>query len=655
MNDLFPYGVVLLLQFSDTRAELLEKCSKIRSLGMNTVVFYPPLFYRDGQMDCSRQLELLDVLAECGLSGIAELTGQVFNLEFMSDEDFLPEYLVVNRDGLPEPGQNGLGELNYHHPEVKSALQKFFRFTVNAFKDHPALAAYDVWNQTHFKSFDSYTLAAFREFLQKKYGNIEELNRAWMKSYRSFERIRLDPVTWASFVPDADWEEFRVHDLAEILGDWVRQIKELDQRHPVIADNVMSNTVWSEFDRGTDDWLNARETDRFGISFYPKTGGRLLKDNTPVLRKLTFAGAASAAGEKGFLISELQSHFYSEIFTAERVAPFEIERWICEALFSNCRGCIFWKYEPFKSGFQTGGRGLVLPDGSFTPRADAARRIGDLLKKEPRIAALRPARKAALLYDRHSNFTVKAVNTRIRQIIGDDQVVRALCGAADACYALNIPFEVVIPEQISSLPDGVDLLILPYPISLEDSAVEAVRAFLERGGSVLAAWPCNDISGSGRLNTAVPGGELNPLIGVRALDHVEGTLDGTKLELQLVEICDGTTVLCRSDEGYPLATRRNGFFFAAANPFLLSGETGKNFCREFIRSAAPSYQAAPHIERAYAPDGTEFLFVSNEEGLPEYKLETAGEAELIFGKGSLCREKDAFILKDACNAVLRIR
>ena len=76
MNDRFPYGVVLLLQFSDTRAELLEKCRKIRSLGMNSVVFYPPLFYREGKMDCSRQLELLDVLAKCGLAGIAELTGQ---------------------------------------------------------------------------------------------------------------------------------------------------------------------------------------------------------------------------------------------------------------------------------------------------------------------------------------------------------------------------------------------------------------------------------------------------------------------------------------------------------------------------------------------------------------------------------------------------
>ena len=653
MKNSFPYGVVLLLQLSDTRAELLEKCRKIRSLGMNTVVFYPPLFYQDGKMACSKQLELLDALEECGLAGIAELTGQIYNLEFVSDEDFRPEYLVVDQHGLPAPGQNGLGELNYHHPEVKKALSAFFEFTVKAFKDHPALAAYDVWNETHFKSFDPYTLAAFQEFLRKKYETIDKLNRTWMKSYRTFERIRLDPVTWASFAPEADWEEFRVHDLAEILGSWVKEIKAIDPVHPVIADNVMSNTVWSEFDRGTDDWLNAQKTDRFGISFYPKTGGRLLKDNTAVLRKLTFAGAASAAGEKGFLISELQSHFYSEIFTAERVAPVEIERWICEALFSNCRGCVFWKYEPFKSGFQTGGRGLVLPDGTFTPRADAARRIGDLLQKEPRIASLNPARKAALLYDRHTNFTVKALNTRIRHIIGDDQPVRALCGAADACYSLNIPFEVVIPEQITSLPDEVDLLILPYPISLKDSAVDAVKAFLARGGKVLAAWPCNEISEARRLNTAIPGGALNPLIGLRGLDHVEGLLKGSKIELQLTEVCDGTTVLCRSDEGYPLLTCKDGFFFAAANPFLLTGETGKNFSREFIRSAVPQYTLSPHIEHAYASDGTEFLFISNEENISEYKLDPAKNLELIFGKGTLCRENEAYLLKDACNAILR--
>lgn len=100
-KQVFPYGVVLLLQISDTKEELLEKCRKIRSLGMNTVVFYPPLFYRNGKMDCSKQLELLDILAECGLSGIAELTGQIYNLEFMSDEEFRTEYLVTDPSGLP--------------------------------------------------------------------------------------------------------------------------------------------------------------------------------------------------------------------------------------------------------------------------------------------------------------------------------------------------------------------------------------------------------------------------------------------------------------------------------------------------------------------------------------------------------------------------
>ncbi|MBQ8753616.1 MAG: beta-galactosidase [Lentisphaeria bacterium] len=652
MKNHFPYGVVLLLQLSDTRQELLEKCRKIRSLAMNTVVFYPPLFYKEGKMDCSKQLELLDVLEECGLSGVAELTGQVYNLEFMSDEDFRPEYLVTDKDGLPAPGQNGLGELNYHHPAVRTALQKFFDFTVNAFKDHPALAAYDVWNETHFKSFDSFTLQEFRTFLREKYITIEELNRIWMKSYRTFDNIRLDPVTWASFAPEADWEEFRVRDLAAILADWVKQVKAIDPHHPVIADNVMSNTVWSEFDRGTDDWLTAEKVDRFGISFYPKTGGRLLKDNSPSLRKLTFAGAASAAGEKGFLISELQSHFYSEIFTTERVAPHEIERWICEALFSHCTGCIFWKYEPFKSGFQTGGRGLVLPDGTFTARADAAHRIGELLEKEPEIRELHPVRKAALLYDRHTNQTIKAVNTRIRHIIGDDQAVRALCNAAAACYALNLPFEIAIPEQIETLPPEVELLILPYPISLQNHTVKAIKSFLARGGKVLAAWPCNDISESRRLNTMIPGGELNPLIGLRALDNVETSLEGIPLEIQLTELFEGTELLRSSDDGYPLFTRRGNFFFAASNPFLLPSEAGKNLSMEFIRNAAPGYEVSPHIERAYSAQGTEFLFIPNEEKLPEIRLKN-GNWKLIYGAGVLQKENGIVVLKEAYNTILK--
>ena len=658
MFDTFRYGSVALLEEEGTAEEFARTCGAMASLGMNTVVIWPPVFYRNGMPEVGVQRTFLKTAAEYGLGVIVELTGQVSNLEYLPDSQWRREFAVENSDGTKSLMQNGLGELNYNHPEVKKTLRRFLEYVVGELKEEPALCGWDVWNETHFKSYDEWTLDRFRGWLAKKYGVIGALNRSWKKSYTAFSQIRLDPVTWASIVPDTDWEEFRVQSLAEIVTEWAEIVRRIDPVHPVTADNVMSNAVWSEFDRGTDDWKTASAVDCFGISFYPKTGGRLLKENSPCLRTFTFAGAASA-GNGAFMVAEMQSHCYSELFTCERVEPEELIDWNFEALFQGAVGSVCWKWEPFRSGFQLGGRGLVLADGSFSRRAESARRFGEFLKQYPDASRLVPRKTAAVLYDRNTNFAVKAMNNRIRHLIGDDQPARSRLAVAEFCFRRNIPLAVATPEQLLGGAFRLPLLFLPYQVVMTDRLADWILRYVGAGGIVAAGAQFGDVSAGGCLFDNLPGGPLNGLTGVRQSDCREDSFQGVPFELREVEVV-AAEVLVRSDRGLRLLlSRKSGggwFFYLTADvwnlPLVMDQFAA---CMERIAGALPvPVEADCHVEYAAGREA-DYLWVPNYEQRESCRIRLKREAGIVFGSGELEVLPGELCLKHARQVVLRLK
>jgi beta-galactosidase GanA len=503
-------------------------------------------------------------------------------------------------------------------------------------------------------------MTAFQNWLQAKYGAIAALNASWKKSYTEFSQIRHDPVTWASIMPDCDWEEFRTDNLAAISREWTSWIKEIDVERPVIADNVMSNAVWSEFDRGTDDWKLASTVDRFGISFYPKTGGRLLPDNSPWLRSLTFAGAASA-GNGSFVISEMQSHYYSEIFTPERVSPDDLIQWNLEALEHGCAGNIYWKWAPFKTGFQLGGRGLVLADGSLSKRADAAGRLGRLFAEHPDLARLRPECRAAVLYDRWNNLTVKAINNRVKHIIGDDQPVQARYGLYRMCWERNLPLGIVSSEQLESRLAEISVLFLPYQVALDEQSCERLASFVREGGTLVANYPCVDIDRTGRLYEQLPGGPLNELIGAAHRDNL--VIDDIEIqELQL----NGDAEIIAELNGHPLIIRRkigNGqIVYAAAAVWNQAGAGQENHAAlilDLLTQEQPNLIRVESDVHAALCSGADadYLILGNYETLPECRVvlpDGYTDAKPIFGGGDMARHGNTLVFTGVSMAVVKL-
>lgn len=514
------FGSIFLQDPDFSEDRIREGLSRMTEMKMNTVVVWPPVHYENGKRSFKRHLKFLDLAAEYGLKVIIELTGQVVDLEYMTNDIYRDEYGVTDIHGNVLKMQNGLGEMNFNYGKVRTIVAEMFRDTVNAYKKHPALFAWDIWNETHFKSFDKHTLCEFRKWLAKKYGTVGKLNFAWAKTYTEFDQVEFEECLWSSVMPYVDLEDFRTDNIASMVKFLADCVKRYDTVHPVITDNVMSNAVMDEVERGTDDWKISGNTDIYGISFYPKTGGRLLSEEAPWLRCLTFDGARSAGCGK-FFVSEMQSHSYSEIYTAERVSSEEITTWAMEAFSRSAKSVFFWKLYPFRWGQQIGGRGLVLADGSMTERAEAAKRIGEFIRKNPELSgAVRVKSSAGILFDRKNIFNVKAINNRLRGIIGDRQVTESLHGIYKLLFSRNTDVEIVAPVQLDSELGKLKTLFLSYQVALDDSAIAKIEAFVRKGGTLVGSHPFLDIDGEGKLRRNLSGGPLNRILGFKYTDNI---------------------------------------------------------------------------------------------------------------------------------------
>ncbi len=88
------------------------------------------------------------------------------------------------------------------------------------------MTVWDVWNEPHLEPSSYYperlycycpaSLAAFREWLQERYADLDELNATWSRRYSSWRQVA--PPRLFESVPDMmDWREFWFANLARWL------------------------------------------------------------------------------------------------------------------------------------------------------------------------------------------------------------------------------------------------------------------------------------------------------------------------------------------------------------------------------------------------------------------------------------------------------
>ncbi len=482
-----------------------------------------------------------------------ELAGQLSVFEYVPDWAMKEEYHPVKESGEREFGQSSFGFLNYFHPEVEEKICENYRAAAEAYRDFPALIGYDIFNETMFRSFDPYTLRAFREWLHKKYHTIDALNSSWERTYSDWDQICFEKWKWMSIMPEADYGAFRKASIGMFLQVWKAAIEAVDSKHLIIADNIHSTISPScNYARPQDDFDLMRTVGNIGMSFYPKQQRSTMED---ALRWEIFDGFFAASRREGFLISEMQTHIQSLFNYNTCVRPYELKRWCFEAYAGGANGIIYWMWRPFDSGLQTLGRGLVDYQGNPTERYDTAKKIGNALSP---IGTITPCKgKIGILYDPTNDDYSRAITNSYP--VDENLYLLSIFGAYKAMYHENVTTDIITWDELKAY----QTVILTNQILMDASRAKMLSEYVEEGGTVIIDGRFGAIGENAKVLTQLPGGDANSLCGTAYLDadyeKLSFTYNGEKVNgyfgRELMRLTDGE-LLSTFEDGAPAVVER---------------------------------------------------------------------------------------------------
>jgi beta-galactosidase len=381
--------------------------------------------------------------------------------------------------------------IDFTDPRVWPELEAYFRAVITRYRDSPALAFYNVWNEPHFDAASPAVISRFREWLRRKYGTLPAFSRAWGEPYADWsDASPFVTSDWASSMPAIDWALFRNQLDGELLGQVAALARRFDPRHPLNANPVGTPfALFAPFGGyNTDNWQFTPYDDFNGVSYYPDAWARDHGySRAPVwFHNLSFDVFRSAAGSKDYILTELYTGTrsgltlggYLDAPTARQLA------WI--ALANNCKGMIYWKWEPFRRGRQSLGRGLADFSGRLTPRGEAvsafaaaAAANGPLLRE----ARLIPPQVGVIVDMAGLLKVLQEADVRTRTFM-----YRDIAGTVRALDEANIPVDLLRADL--GLDDAAlsryRVLILPFQIVMRPDLAARLSAYVRNGGCLIA-------------------------------------------------------------------------------------------------------------------------------------------------------------------------
>lgn len=512
-----------------SEAEWRNDLRQIKDLGFNTVrtwVEWAACEPERGRYNFANLHLLMRLANEVGLKVFIQM--YVDSAPDWVAHDF-PHALFEAQSGDKVFPQAAPGACTDNH-DVEEAVLNFYTETAKVASSYPNFFGWDLWSEPHIINWASLdyipnvqfcfcpgTRAKFRNWLEKKYGSIDELNTAWYRNFTDWSQV--DPPRFStilSYTDFIDWKTFIYEKLVDDMRARYNAIRKADPKSLITAHAVGASLFQSPHvgAGATDDFLMARPLDYYGVSLYPKHNHPDRAWSVTTLRTVMDFTRSANREKGGWYVGELQAGLGTiSLLISDPVTADDHRIWAWSAIAKGAKGVNIYAYYPMSSGYEAGGYGLINLDGTLTDRSVKAGQLASVVDKNQELFLNSTPAKAE----------VGIVYNPLTQMVGGMQrrdypaaLTNSLIGYFQSFANHNIPVDFIHREHIENKDlSQYKLVIIPYPIMFTRKAAEGLREFVANGGFVLAearmAW--ND--DRGYASEIIPGLGLHDIFGVR--------------------------------------------------------------------------------------------------------------------------------------------
>ncbi len=614
-DPVFPYGAVYFRKSNPPEEDWAKDHRIAAQMGINNFrhwFMWSAIEVAPGKFDWRDYDRMFELAAE---NGIKVTVSEMITAapEWAFDKYPHARYLasddsVVNSQISGSSATGGFPGLCLDNEDLKGRAELFLTALIERYRNHPAMWAWDLWNEHAWPGgappkmlcYCEATQKKFREWLQKKYGTLENLGKAWYRySYAEWQNVH-PPRSLGGYPESLDWLEFRTDNQFRQLQWRVDLFRKLDKRNRVTAHGIAS-TLEGLPGAANNEWRSAAQVDSWGLTWVASRKGSELWKQFHAL-DLTRAGSRG----KAFWHAEAQAGplwMQPQVIGRPRedgriTEPKDVRLWNLISMAGGATGILYPRWRPVLDGPLFGAFGPMGMDGSITPRAEMAGQVARWANQNPNLWKSKPVRgDVGIVFVPESevfNFVQQQGSTK--------HYAESARGAYQAFFDSNIQADFVHIDHLREYP----LVYLPYPIHLNTASARQLDQYVREGGILVSEALPGYFGERGKVGTRQPNYGLDTLFGARE-SYVEFTPDllenltlqvqgqsiGGRYFLQQFALVGGTQVGAYADGTIAAVENKVGKgrtlllgTFPAASYFLHHAAGTRNFFARLLNWAA---------------------------------------------------------------------
>lgn len=400
------------------------------------------------------------------------------------------------------------------HPVIRARAGEFMRETARRYAGLPNLLQWDCWNEMRWLSqtdgyvcYCPHTLARYQEWLRRKYGELDALNEAWLRRYCDWRDIVPPNLPTRTYTDSMAWQEFITQRTSEDLRWRYECVRSVDAKRPIVAHAAFPSTLATgkffayemALTRGND-WELAKQVDGFGGSHFPAW----LRFPAPLVGA-AMESARCAAADKPYAIAELQGGASSHGLQPQQPVSGPMQaRWLWSGIARGAKTVNFWCWRDEVFGRESGGFGIVGNDGFRDSRLHHLRRAAAVLREHRQLLDdYRPEpAQVGVVFEPGTyrlDWAARMPNDPADQALPPFPAGHSLQAYLCALECLQIPYDVVETGQDVSL-SRYRLLVLPWPLVVDERFAQAVLAWVHAGGTLLTEAGLGSFTATGLFN-----------------------------------------------------------------------------------------------------------------------------------------------------------